>query len=99
MTTQEALDAIYNYILKNGGKYFEWYIGVAADPKERLFNNHSVNEKADCWIYCPCSSSIDARNVEAYFVKLGTKGGTGGGDYSTIHVYAYKIAPHTVETA
>ena len=99
MTRQEALDAIYNYIFENGGRYSEWYIGVASDPRERLFNNHSVVERTDHWIYRPCLNSIDARDVEAYFVKLGAKGGTGGGDYNTTYVYAYKIASHTIETA
>lgn len=99
MTEQEALNAIYDYISKNGGRYLDWYVGVTADQRERLFVSHSVDEKNDRWIFCPCPSSGSARNVEAYFVKAGTKGGTGGGDYTATYVYAYNINTHTVETA
>jgi hypothetical protein len=100
MTKQEAFDAVNSFILKNGGRYSEWYVGIASDPRDRLFNKHYIKETTDLWIYCPCEKSVDARNVERHFVeKLGALGGQGGGDYNTIYVYAYKTASHTLETA
>ena len=59
--------------------------------------DHAVNERADAWIYDTCSSSKDAREVEQHFIAQGTRGAPGGGDASTKSVYAYRIAPHTVE--
>lgn len=88
---REVIQKVKDYILKCGGSYSAWYTGIAQDPKLRLFNDHTVDEKADSWIYHPVSSSTVARNIEQYFVEtLGTDGGTGGGDDSTKTVYAYK---------
>lgn len=100
MTAQEVVNEINGYIQRNGGIYSAWYVGIAADPQDRLFNNHCVKRDQDLWIYRPCLNSSDARLVEKHFLdRLGTSGGSGGGDYNTSAVYAYKIAPHTFESA
>jgi len=99
MQKQIVISEILAHIRLCGGGYPDWYVGIAAEPKDRLFNSHGVRQ-GDAWIHRECDSSAAAREVEAYFVKtLGAAGGPGGGDYSTTHVYAYKIAPHTVESA
>ena len=86
------------YIQKNGEAYSDWYVGIASDPRERLFNGHNVTEKGGAWIYREAENSSAAREVEAYFVNtLGTDGGSGGGDYSTKSVYAYKKTSTTKE--
>jgi len=99
MTTkqQEIIKAFNEYIRARGTSYGAWYVGVAADARERLFNDHAVNERTDAWIYDTCSSSKEAREVEQHFIAQGTREGPGGGDASTKSVYAYRIAPHTVE--
>ena len=94
---QEIINAFNAYIHKRGASYSQWYVGVAADPRERLFNDHRVNEQTDSWIYDACSSSNEARAVEQHFIAQGTRGGPGGGDASTKSIYAYKIAAHTIE--
>jgi hypothetical protein len=88
---------IKSYVAKNGGRYSEWYAGIAANAKKRLFSDHAVRESSDAWIFWPCGSSGVARDIENALFNLGMKGGPGGGDYSTDFVYAYKIAGHTVE--
>lgn len=99
MTAQKAIGEITAYIQNNGGGYSAWYVGIAADPEDRLFNSHALNKDSDLWIYCPCDNSEEARLAESYFLdKLGTCGGPGGGDNGTDHVYAYKVAQHTVES-
>ena len=92
-TTREITD----YIVSWGGNYSEWYVGIASNPRDRLFSDHNVNENNDAWIYRDVGSSNAARQVETYFLDLGCQGGSGGGDYSTRYVYAYKIDSHTVE--
>ena len=92
-----AISGIKSYVAGAGGHYSGWYVGIASDPRTRLFNDHAVREKGDCWIYRLCTSSQVARDVEDYFIQLGMQGGPGGGDDSSKYVYAYKIAPHTVE--
>jgi len=92
-----AISEIEAYLANNGGSYSQWYVGIAADPRERLFSSHAVKEKGDAWIYHRCTSSGVARLVEKCFLALGMKGGSGGGDDNSEYVYAYKIAGHTIE--
>jgi hypothetical protein len=94
----KILDDILNYIRQNGGDFSQWYCGVAADPKDRLFTGHGVQEKGGLWIYSGDLGSDDAaRRVEQHFLDLGCKGGPGGGDQDSRYVYAYKITSQTVE--
>jgi hypothetical protein len=85
------------HVAECGGSYPQWYVGVAADARQRLFNDHAVSEKGDSWIYRQCTSSDVARAVEKHFLAQSMKGGSGGGDDTSDYVYAYKIARHTVE--
>jgi hypothetical protein len=84
------------HIAKGGGGCSAWYVGIAKDPRDRLFNGHGVQQKGDWWIYRQAQSSDAARSVESHFVgSLGTDGGTGGGDPDSRFVYAYKKNAHT----
>lgn len=97
-TKESIIIDIKAYIRKNRGAYSDWYVGIASDPKERLFNDHNVGERSGAWIYCEAEGSSAAREVEEYFINtLGTDGGSGGGDYSTKSVYAYKKISTTNE--
>lgn len=92
------ISEIKEHMKKRGGNYSDWYVGIASDPRERLFTEHNVDEKKDAWIYRKCDNSDIAREIEEYFVEiLSTGGGAGGGDETTKYVYAYKKAPHTNE--
>lgn len=87
---------IKQYIDNNGGSYSSWYVGITGDPKVRLFEQHDVHENGDNWIWKEAGSNQEARNIESYFVNdLGTSGDTGGGDDSSVYVYAYKMNSHT----
>jgi hypothetical protein len=94
---QTIIAEIKSYMARNGGSYSQWYAGIATDPKQRLFNDHAVNDKSDVWIYHQCASSEVARAIETYFHAQGMKGGTGGGDDNTDYIYAYMITRYTVE--
>jgi hypothetical protein len=99
MTVQTQTDIvsdILSHMAKCGGPYRTWYVGISSDPRKRLFQEHGVNEKMDSWIIRTATSSTIARAIESYFVnEIGTDGGTGGGDYSSCSVYAYKKNAHT----
>ena len=86
----EIIKEIEDYVSKCGGSFSSWYIGIAEDPRDRLFNEHNVSEKEGIWIYRTTSSSEIARNVEQHFLDLGMDGGSGGGDYLSKGVYCYK---------
>ena len=97
MASEEQIKKdVKDYIEGNGGKYSSWYVGIADNPRERLFDGHGVKEEGDLWIYRTAESSTEARRIEKYFVEqLGTDGGTGGGDEKTKAVYAYLKNSHT----
>ena len=96
-TVNEVRSEIDNYIQKCGGSYRDWYCGIASDPKKRLFVDHNVDKGNGYWIHRDAGSENTARQIEQYFINKGCKGGGGGGDYSTRHVYAYKITNSTRE--
>lgn len=97
MQAQQVVNQTEGYMAKFKGRYSDWYAGIAADPKQRLFNDHGVDEKYDAWVYHHCGTDDLARAIEHYFLDKGCKGGPGGGDEATHFFYAYKTAPHTRE--
>ncbi|MCK5283507.1 MAG: hypothetical protein KAK00_08945 [Nanoarchaeota archaeon] len=97
MEKNQIISEIKNYVSRHGGIYQEWYVGISEDPKERLFNGHNVDKDNDLWIHREANSSEVAREIEEYFLSIGTKGGSGGGDSDAKYVYAYKINSHTKE--
>ena len=93
MTAQQAYNQIKEFVEsidKRNKLYKTWYVGIASDPKVRLFTEHIVSETGDLWIYCKCFNEVSARSVESDLLQLGCDGSTGGGDQSTTYVYAYK---------
>jgi len=98
-TKEQIVSDLKIYIRDLGGEYSKWYIGIAADARKRLFDDHKVEERGGKgWIFRKCESSDIAREIEKYFIDtLGTAGGSGGGDDDTDKIYAYKITPTTIE--
>jgi hypothetical protein len=92
---QQAYNEIKAYIDKADKPYRDWYVGIASDPRKRLFLEHNVSEKSDLWIFRRCTTAQAARNVEEALLKLGCDGGIGGGDESTTSVYAYLKSSNT----
>lgn len=93
---EEIRAEIKGHIDRKGGPYSSWYVGIAEDARDRLFDGHGVDDKNDLWIFDTASSADAARRIEDYFVnELGTDGGTGGGGKDTDKVYAYKKKSHT----
>ncbi|MCD4761387.1 hypothetical protein K8R32_00320, partial [bacterium] len=75
-----------------------WYAGIAANPKNRLFVEHDVDEDNGAWIYNMANSNDEARRAEIYLIEnVGFDGGPGGGDNTTKYVYAYKKTSYTKE--
>lgn len=94
MTNKQIIDDFKGYMVKVGGLYHDWYVGITSNPKQRLFNDHGVNEKY-VWIHSPADTNQAARAVEEYLLSLGCDGGSGGGDNSSTVVYAYKKTSYT----
>lgn len=93
-TPASEIDA---HIKRNGGLYRQWYAGIAASPRNRLFADHNVDQENGTWIFVDAGSEVSARVIEKYFLALGCKGGGSGGGPSTRFVYAYLITSLTRE--
>jgi len=84
----DIITAIDTYMRKFQYKNSDWYVGIASDPRDRLFNGHSVDEKG-IWIFEQATSNTVARDVEQAYLSTGHDGGPGGGDKDSVYVYAY----------
>lgn len=94
---KEIIEDIEGYMSNRGGDMDDWYVGIAAKPRERLFDDHSVDEDTGAWIWRRTSSDSVARDIEKHFLEKGARGGAGGGDKDSSAVYAYKITWGTRE--
>ena len=92
MVNNTIVNDIKSHADSEGSGYGNWYCGIATDPDQRLFNDHNVpkGESKAWWIKRDAGSEQSARNTEDHLLRLGFDGDSGGSDYSTIHVYAYK---------
>ena len=98
MSAQDVYNYVMSYINGTGVGHSYWYVGIATNPKDRLFKDHNVSEKSGIWVYTNAGSENAARQVEKFIIDTHrTKGDTGGGDESTTYVYAYVITQNTVE--
>lgn len=94
-SAQQIFDGIKVYIDKQGKPYSAWYAGITTNAETRLFEGHNVPRENGIWAHNECQTNEAARNVEAALLKLGCEGGSGGGDKTSIHVYAYLKSPTT----
>lgn len=97
MTAQQIASSIDSHIRSIGRGYGSWYVGIAADPNDRLINGHNADGNANAARYWDCGSESVARQVEAAFLNAGCRGGGGGGDHNTRYAYVYIISPTTRE--
>jgi len=91
MSIETEIDLRIN---KCGKGYREWYVGITANPDQRLFQGHNVSQEEGAWIYRDAGSESMAKTIEAIFHKKGCKGGPGGKD-SSHYVYAYRMTRTT----
>jgi len=96
ISKQQIHDDILAHIKQEGGTFSSWYVGIASDPQQRVFEDHQVPKENAWFIIREAFSSHDAREVEKFILETyKTDGGTGGGDNTTKFVYAYKKTAHT----
>jgi hypothetical protein len=98
MDSQQIVNEIVQYITDCGGDFQNWYVGIASNPRDRLFNQHAVVEKGGAWVFLEAANDSADREIEEFLVTTyQTKGGSGGGDNTTKYVYAYRVTASTRE--
>lgn len=95
LSGDNAFRIIRNLIADVDDHWPDWYVGVTSNWKERLFKQHNVPGKGDEAIFLECGSENDARAAERSLLALGCDGDEGGGDESSVYVYAYRKRPGT----
>jgi hypothetical protein len=87
---EKIIFEIKQFILRSGGSYRDWYVGISKNVGRRLFGEHSVGLNDPSWISVDAEDSQTARAAEMHFLVLGCDGGSGGGDHESRFVYAYR---------
>ena len=67
----------------------QWYVGLASDAEEKLFQHHKVNRQANSWIYRMADSPEAARSVHENFLRLGCDGEQYPNELNATDVYIY----------
>lgn len=94
MTAQQIYDEILAYV--GADRFADWYIGITSDIEARLFGYHKVDRQFGQWYHATALDHAHSRGVESGLLKLGFDGGGGGGDHTTVHVYAYRKNAGTI---
>ena len=97
-SVQQIKYEILAYIKEFGGDFSDWYVGVAADPKGTMFNQHSVHEDDDIWLYKQALTFTACKTVQQYFLDILNTDGKliSEGDEDTDCVYLYKKSERTL---
>ncbi|MCB1379734.1 MAG: hypothetical protein KDK89_15415 [Alphaproteobacteria bacterium] len=96
-SVQQIKFEIYSYIKEFGGKFGEWYIGIATDPKATMRLAHGIDEEHDIWLYKQAVSFRACQTVQRHFTEmLGVEGElVSSGPEEADCVYLYKKSPRT----
>jgi hypothetical protein len=81
---------VKSFILRIGGSYGDWYVGISKNAARRLFGEHRVEHNDPTWIYLDAENAKAARALEMHFLVLGCDGGSGGGDDESRFLYVYR---------
>ena len=88
MTAQQLYDDILRYV--GNENFANWYVGITSDIHQRLFGDHTVHKINHRWIHGQALNAEHARVTESALLRLGFDGGSGGGDFTSAHVYAFR---------
>ncbi len=84
-------------IKEHGGAFSDWFVGIAADPRQTLQDRHGIDHEKDVWTYKQALTFQACRTVQRFFQeKLKTDGeALLSGDADTDCVYLFKKSERT----
>lgn len=91
----EIIADLETHVAKFGGTYSDWYVGITANPKQRLFTEHRLRSSGDAWITRRAVDDLQAAEVQEYFKTVRKTQGGSKGTLQDVYVYAYKMKSHT----
>jgi hypothetical protein len=85
------------YIKEFDPTFSNWYVGLADQPRQALFERHGVRDAEDPWLYKQRLTNRAARTVQQYFIEHRETAGAPSMEQSedVDCVYLYKVAAHT----
>lgn len=93
----DAYETIKGYIEANGGQFGGWFVGVAADPKDRLVCEHSLNHQTGKAIVVGTLSMREAKAAEMALRRShGCWGSRELQDEAARFVYAFQMTATTM---
>ena len=97
-SVQQIKYEILAYIKEFGGEFSEWYVGVSADPKNEMFDHHSVDKENDIWLYKQALTFKACNTIQQYFLEILNTDGKPitNGNEDTDCVYLYKKSDRTM---
>ncbi len=96
-SVQQIKYEILAYIKEFEGDFNDWYVGIAADPKKTMFEQHHVHQDNDIWLYKQALTFTACKTVQTYFLSILSTDGVlvSNGDEDTDCVYLYKKSERT----
>jgi len=95
MNYDTLVKRIRMYMSKFEGNYSDWYVGIAKDIDEELFEKHKVDENG-IWISFGADTDEIAKKVEKYFLDKNCDGNPVKLEENVRIIYAYKKNSKTI---
>jgi len=92
--TEPIIQEFDRFILRFGGIYRNFYVGITDNPVCRLNFDHNIGQ-ANPYLFMETTINETARMIEKYFLDQKCDGGDGGGNEGSVFVYIYKKGPRT----
>jgi hypothetical protein len=89
----EIIVDIEGQIKKMGGKYTDWYVGIAKDSQEPHFEDHLIEDRNDGFLYREAFTPGCAQEIKDYFVTQREATGDPNSHEDGRIVYAYRKTP------
>ena len=96
MIAGDIITDLQGFIQRHSNTPQEWYVGLASDAEEMLFNHHKVHRHIDSWIYRMADSSEVARHAHDACLQWECDGEKYPNDFVGTFVYAYLKSVNTI---